>query len=207
MTPPVKWIDPEDLAAEVEAFGERYWPSGRIPVDIDHIVDVELCLDVVSVVGLLDDNRLDAWLSADRTTIFIDADCYLREDRGYPRHRRFTLGEEAGHWALHRYLYDEVEFDTLEGFLAFHRGFDDRQVARFEWQAKTFSAMLLVPDVELRRRFEHETERLARRDHELEVAEEAQVDLVCRRIGRYFEVSGAVVKRRGYALRLWGFEY
>jgi hypothetical protein len=47
--PSPKVLSYDDLRGIVDNFRNRYWSSNTIPIDVEHIADVELGLDIIAV--------------------------------------------------------------------------------------------------------------------------------------------------------------
>ena len=84
-----------DLA---ESFLSKYNPSRSIPVPIEEIVEIDLRLEIIPILGLLKAVQVDGFTSSDLKTIYVDQ-WVLSE---VPYRYRFTLAHEVGHVFMHR---------------------------------------------------------------------------------------------------------
>lgn len=138
----VEYLDYEEIRQRADQFLDEYWAGGGLPVDIEHIIDVELGIHVAPVSNLKAEYDIDGCLSADRTTIWVDKNAHLVPAL-LPRYR-FTLGHEIAHWYLHRELYDAVNFASVGAWQDFHQNLSWEQKSRYEFQANCFAGLVLV---------------------------------------------------------------
>lgn len=199
--PPAKVLSYEDLRAIVADFQRRYWPSSRIPVDVEHIADVELGLDIVSVPYLYDGYGIDGFLASNRSTIYVDQ--AVQEHPKLYRYR-FTLAHELGHYHLHRELFEAARFDSVDDWRRFLDAMPEKSRSWYEWQGYAFAGLLLVPSEPLADRVKEAVDRARRGSfQDLDLRIEAHRDIIVEWIGRRFEVSGEVIVRRGAYDGLW----
>ncbi len=147
-------LKPAELDGAATELLRRYskWKCAipRPPIDIDEIVDGYLDLDfavvdLVKVLGMPD--VLGAtWF--DEKRVRVDSSLEGKEGRF-----AFTLAHEAGHWVLHRPLY-EADKVTRPLFAAEPGGRpaepaivcrSSQRQAPAEWQANQFAARVLMP--------------------------------------------------------------
>lgn len=140
--PTPKVLSYDELREIVEDFRQRDWPSGTIPVDVEFIVDVELGLDIVTVPHLYAGYGIDGFLSANRTTIYIDQ---AVQDHSILYRYRFTLAHELAHYHLHRALFEGATFDSVEAWRHFLSEMPEKSRSWYEWQGYAFAGLLLVP--------------------------------------------------------------
>lgn len=62
----------EDVRREAEEFLGEYHRSLSIPTPIEEIVEFDLGIDVIPIVGLKDEIKVDAFLASDLSAIFMD---------------------------------------------------------------------------------------------------------------------------------------
>ena len=73
MTPsPVPSLPFDELRRRAEDFLAQHHPAGTIPVPIDNIIEFKLHLTIIPVPSLCRGRGINGYLSADRTTIFVD---------------------------------------------------------------------------------------------------------------------------------------
>lgn len=185
----------EALRGIVEEFRQEHWPSGEVPVDIEYIADVRLGLDIVALPHLYSGYNIDGFLSADRSTIYIDR---AVQEHDILYRYRFTLAHELAHYHLHGELFDAAEFDSIESWKEFLEDMPEESRGWYEWQGYAFAGLLLVPAEPLAERIEDATERARRESFkDLDLDIEAHRDIVAEWVGRRFDVSADVIVRRG----------
>ena len=119
-----------------------------IPVPVDLMVE-RLPADVVPKKGMLDRIGIDAFWSNDFSELYIDEERYMSNHN----HRgRFTLAHELGHYYLHR--TEGTQFSSLESWKKHVQGNTSLRKVE-EWEANQFAGFLLVPSVELQKKFRH----------------------------------------------------
>jgi len=94
-------------------FREKFW-GDSVPVDIEHIIDVKLKINVVPIPGFLKHANIDALISSDWKSIYVDRDEYLDERRH--NRLRFSLAHEIGHFVLHKKIYTDFGIKSLEDY-------------------------------------------------------------------------------------------
>ena len=68
----VEWLSEDKLRSQADSFLSRYHPSRSIPIPIEDIIDLGLKLDIVPMPGLKHGFEVDAFISRDMETIYID---------------------------------------------------------------------------------------------------------------------------------------
>ena len=86
------------IEQEAANFLKLYHPRNTIPVPIESILEIILAISIAPIKSLLRDEDIDAFLSHDLSTLYIDEDHYM----GQSNRSRFTLAHEAGHIVLHK---------------------------------------------------------------------------------------------------------
>lgn len=148
-----KWRTDDEIEAIAQAFLSKHPLYASIPVDIDRIVQFDLCMDIVPIPGLKTVSKrsgldIDAYISADFSSITIDQFIMMERQARY----RFSLAHEIGHMVLHRNTYESFQFSSLGEWLALVSGIPKEKWDPFEYQANEFAGRLLVPRVELLQR-------------------------------------------------------
>ncbi len=128
-----------EIAREAEELLDECW-DGFFPVDVEAVCDY-LNIAILPVRGLADDFGVEAFISADFRTIYVDLLEYEHESSRY----RFSLAHELGHFVLHKEYYPS-KVENFEEWLGFARGLDNGYA---EYQANYFAANLLAPEDEL----------------------------------------------------------
>ncbi len=123
-------------------FREKFWGDG-VPVDIENIIDVKLKIDVISIPGFLKLANIDALISSDWKSIYVDRDEYLDERRH--NRLRFSLAHEIGHFVLHKKIYTDFNIKTLEDYYKLNKDIPQEQYGYLETQANKFANYLLIP--------------------------------------------------------------
>lgn len=199
--PPPENLARHDLREEAEAFLREFWPEENVPVDIDHIVDVEAGLNIVWEDGIFRAYGLFAYLASDREDIFVDSS--LTSDSQQFRYR-LALAREIAHWYLHDELYAAAQYADPDSYLEFQRELTEQARSTYEWQANVFADMILVPATPLHAvvaeaiRHAH-----GRGFRELDLTIEAHQSYVAEWIGRRFEVPAEVILRRCRDEAIW----
>lgn len=199
----VPHLSPEKLRQQATEFLAKYYSVGTIPVPIESIVEFQLRLDIVPVPGLCRGPRgINGYLSADRTTVYVDQGHLERVESRY----LFTLAHEVGHLQLHSEFYRGFSDD--KEWLAFRQHLVDHDLATAEYQADTFAGLILVPEQNLPREAVDCFQKLAADVHE----QSAEFDLssepfwyyVADRLGRRFNVSSITARIRLQNDGFWG---
>ena len=140
----VPYLQERELRSRAEDFLREHHPSKTLPVPIEEIVEFRLGLDVVPTSGLMNGPRgINGYLSADRTTIYIDDALFRSALNRY----RFTLAHEVGHLVLHGELYRS--FRTEDEWKRFREDLAAHVISRAEYQANVFAGLILVPPADM----------------------------------------------------------
>lgn len=197
----VPFLDTEDIARHAREFLRRHNGDGAVPVNIEHIVEFELAIDIVPVPGLMKSRGINGYLSADRKTIYVDD--YMFEN--FPTRYLFTLAHEVGHLLLHGALYPT--FRTDEEWLSFHKGLAAHGLDAAEVQANKFASLVLMPEDPARALALEEYRRMASevlsKDGRFDLTGEAFWLYVAESLASRFSVSAQTAQLRLMALGLW----
>jgi Zn-dependent peptidase ImmA (M78 family) len=136
----IKFDDIRKLADKVRK--DYNVPPDLLPVTVEKIIEFKLKLDIIPKFGLKSEHDIEAFLSNDLKSIFVDSTC-LMDDR-YQKRLRFTLAHELGHYFLHQDIYKSLVFNGFDDWVSFINTNDDN-VDWFEKQAHEFAGRLLVP--------------------------------------------------------------
>jgi Zn-dependent peptidase ImmA (M78 family) len=101
----------------------------------------------------------------------------IRVDQGVfesrsPYRYRFSLAHELGHTELHRKIYEQIDFSTIDEWKAALKQIPEHLRSRLEFQAYDFAGLFLVPLDALRNRFEQALKILERAKVDVETNEE-----------------------------------
>lgn len=198
-SPPVLSYD--ELRSAADQFLREYWPSRAVPIDVEHIADVRIGIDIVPVPFLLDDSDIDGLLAADRSTIWVDETALL--NRRFRNRYRFTLAHELGHWYLHGDLFAAAEFSSPEEWRGFLTRIPEEDRSWWEWQAYSFGGLILVQEEPLEEELHKAKENAASGGFDLELALEPHRQYVADFVASRFEVSPQVILKRGYYDDYW----
>ena len=120
----------------------KFWGE-KIPVNIEHILEVELKISIVPVPGLKNQISFDSFISSDWENVYVDNDSYMSDK--YYRRIRFSLAHELGHLVLHKELFESLEIKLLEDYYHFYNQVPNDQYRFLEDQANKFAGYLLIP--------------------------------------------------------------
>lgn len=99
------FITPEQAWVKADRIRSKYWPSDKLPVEVEEILwEVGLRLDPIA--SLKSDGDVDALLTGDLTRIIVDLEEYM-DDRMLNR-MRFSIAHELGHFVLHGDFYRKI---------------------------------------------------------------------------------------------------
>jgi Zn-dependent peptidase ImmA (M78 family) len=134
----IKWMEPDDIKEKVS----ELFISGNynIPIDIENIVEVKNRILIYPIENL----PQKAYLTKDLKNIYVNLNLY--NDPRYANMYRFILAHEFGHFTLHKYVYDQANYNSIDDYKIFINNFNEKQYKYFEWQANQFAGNLLVPD-------------------------------------------------------------
>jgi Zn-dependent peptidase ImmA (M78 family) len=126
------------IADQVKRVHDRENP---LEVDIERTLETYYGLKI-DVVALDPACGVEAFLNLTAKTIFLDVNLI---DLEYNERRyRFTLGEELGHFILHKELFQSVS--SIDDYLAVYKSIPDDDFNRFEMDAKALAGMILAPE-------------------------------------------------------------
>ncbi len=170
-------------------FLKKYHPQDTYPIPIEEIVEFKLNIDIIPIHGLHKAFDIDGFLSSDLKSISIDKDVYCNRPGRY----RFTLAHETGHFILHKNIYKQNQFNSIDEWKDFVNSFPEREYAWFEWQAYQFAGLILVPPHHLQRRSKYYLRIIKTLNiHDEEIIFDRLVEL----LAKDFMVSREVVHRR-----------
>ncbi len=185
----------DDIRRQADDFRKKYVdPPDRLPVPIEDIVELKLGLIPIPIVGMLEEEDIDGFLTRDLKSICIDQDLFLNARR--ETRRRFTYAHEIGHLVLHRKEVQQCDFRTPEDWKHLHQDFLQEDLNWFESQAKEFAGRLLVPRLALEsqvRGFSKEIEAYRRKGGN---DEDAFIEVIAHEICKPFLVSPECLARR-----------
>lgn len=182
----------EDLRGKAEEFLAEYCPQRGLPIPISEIVEFDLGMDVVPILGLENTIGVAGYLSSDLEYIYVDKQTF---DYSVERYR-FTLAHEAGHYWLHDDFYQTFDIATIEDFKA-AQGAIAKDYRWFEFQANSFAGLVLVPSLELREVFTEFSEKALSRGVTLSaLVDHPYRQRLIKSVAERFQVSEPVASRR-----------
>jgi Zn-dependent peptidase ImmA (M78 family) len=186
---------PYDRIREIaREFLEKHNPENTLPVDIEVIVEHDMKIEIIPLLGLRQGYFTEAYLSKDLRTIYID-DIYFNQMNLHFRYR-YTLAHETGHLILHRDFYKEANYANIEEWKQLIQSIPKDQYSWFERHAYDFAGLVLVPDATLETHFKEAIEKLT--DKNVENFDKATLlEWISKWIGQtYYKVSAQVIKKR-----------
>jgi len=196
-------IDKNNLWVAADKVRNTHWPEGRLPVDIEKVVEFRLNLLIEPKHGLFSSTDMDAYLKMDLTAIVVDYDFYMNEK--FANRIRFSFAHELGHFFLHKEIFAKFDIVTPSDWKNFVRDISDYEYSSFEWQANEFAGRLLVPHSDLVLAIEQAANIITENkliDY-LENDPDAVLSRISPMICKPFGVSADVIKRRAEREGLW----
>ena len=195
----------DSIRIKADEFRKRHvHPQDLLPIPIVEIVELQLKIQPIPIVGLKDRIDLDGFLTRDLKNICIDYNVYMDEKQD--NRLRFTYAHEAGHYVLHKNEIGECDFRTPEDWIHFHEDFLEDDLNWFEQHAYEFAGRLLVP----REALVNELGKLGPELREFKKMagsdEEILIQAVSRLISKKFKVSPEVIYRRIRIEKAWPFK-
>ncbi len=141
----IPYLKYEEIKSVANKFLNDHWPSGEIPIPIEEIVELSLRLRIAPFPELFREIKLNAFLTADRSTIFVDEIQY----NTYAEKYRFSIAHEVGHYVLHSEYYEHLPFSDIDTYKAWRLNADPEMVYRFEVQGNLFAELILMPSPQL----------------------------------------------------------
>jgi len=198
-----KWIYRKDLYKFADEIRSKYWPENLLPIDMEKIIELRLGLDIEPMRGLFSMIDTEAWLRMDLTGIVVDYDRYMNEK--FTNRLRFSLAHELGHYFLHRDIYSNLPFDSLDEWKDFLINVSEPDYKGFEWQADEFAGRFLVPYDSLAHKVQEAIEIIKQKNliEYLRNEPDAVLSSVAPSLRKDFVVSEQVIKIRVQNEELW----
>lgn len=140
----------DQIRQEAAEFLQEYHGEGTIPVPIAEIAEFDFGLEIVPVLGIKEDLHVDAFLTSDLKSIYVDEFVLLH----VPNRFRFSIAHELGHFWLHQDLYETCRIESVRDFRRIQTEIGSDDYKWFEWQANAFAGVVLVPAEALAREFQ-----------------------------------------------------
>ena len=132
----IPYLSKDEIARQAKEMLDKYWDK-NLPVDVELLCD-RMGISILPVLNLAKTFHIDAFISADFKTIYVDNYEFEKESHRY----RFSVAHELGHYVLHRDYYPKTPVD-YEKWLEVSRKILDSFA---EFQANYFAGNLLVPE-------------------------------------------------------------
>lgn len=197
---PVRHLRYDDIREIADGVLASHNSSVGIPVPIDHILEFGYGITVIPLPGLQAVHEVDAFLSRDRGTVYVDNS--VIEHRS-PNRYRFSLAHELGHYVLHEDVYGEISFSTAAEWKHAMREIPETDREWLEWQAYAFGGLILVPGKPLRERMRKAVEIATKAGFSFKNNDEVAKNYVSTWLGKDFEVSAQVIQKRLDKDGLW----
>lgn len=186
-----------DLA---EDFRSNHKYAMTLPVMVEELIEFNLGIEIRPVTGLRLSCEVEAFLSKDLRTIFVDRKGY--DNSSYLRRLRFTLAEEVAHFVLHGDIYRQgVRYESQEEFINDVINMDSRDLHWVEYQARQFAGRLLVPYSVLEEQIEanlSNIEEFYKKYNGSDDIKDFVIEGVSKIVCDHFEVSYEVIRARIY---------
>lgn len=169
-----------------------YNVARKIPVPIEGIVEFGFGIEVIPVPGLMRLHEIDASISSDLSTIYVDEFIYLNRPTRY----RFSLAHELAHCVLHKAVFAELAFDTIAQWKVAIASIPDDQRGFIEHQAYCFAGLILVPSDALTREYEKLEDAAAKAGILLKNPSGPERKMAKDQLAKIFHVSPEVIERR-----------
>jgi len=198
-----KWLRLEDIWDCAEAVRNRYWSEGRLPVNVEGIVEAKLKLYIDPEHGLMQKTDMEAYLRSDLAGIAVDYDHYM--DEKFANRMRFSFAHELGHFFLHKDMYAVIVFESAEEWKEILQSLPDTEYRNFEYQANEFAGRLLVPREDLNHEIGNALDVLKRNNlmEFLKVDPYAVLSRISPQLAKPFGVSTDVIETRVRREDLW----
>lgn len=195
----VPYLSYDYIRNRATEFLARYHPSGSLPVPIEEIVELKLRLDIIPLPGLKHSHEIDAYITSNVETIYVDQ--YILERR--LNRYRFSLAHELAHAWLHAKIFRKLGFTNLESWRRRQDEISIDEYGRLEWQANAFAGLILVPSADLKREFQSVIALAWKAGvSAINLSDDAK-RLPAGKIARVFEVSTDVIIKRLEYEKLW----
>jgi hypothetical protein len=151
-----EYLTYDDVRAAADRFLREYHLKGTRPVPIEEIVEFDLSMDVIPLEGLKAHVGVDAFLTSDVGTIYVDEWVVKHAPVRY----RFSLAHEVAHYWLHDALYQGCSIHSVRDWAEIQAAIGEENYKWFEWQANSFAGLVLVPGGPLKPDFQLVADRL-----------------------------------------------
>lgn len=180
----------EQIRESADRFLKAYNPQMIIPVPIENIAEFSMGINIIPIPGLQKLINVEGFISSDFSSITVDQ--FVMEER--ETRYRFTIAHEIGHACLHKGVFEQLAFDSIDEWKEFQTNIDEKVYSWLEWQAYAFGGLVLVPREPLaaRRAFHEKRVSSAGLDPKTDAAQ-LQIN---KALASEFCVSTAVIEKR-----------
>lgn len=182
----------EDLRKKADDFLCTYNPSVTIPIPIEEIVEFDFNINIVPVLALQREFKVEGFTSSDLKNIYVDE--YVYTD--YLNRYRFTLAHEIGHIVLHRNLYKENRFSSIAEWKEFINSMTEEEHGWLEYQGYAFAGLILVPRENLIKHTNEWVKKIKGKGVSLKQNWDFAWELITAHLGKAFQVSSSVIEKR-----------
>ncbi len=198
-----KWLKPDEIWDSAEDIRTKYCPAGKLPIDVERIVEFDLGLEIEPMHDLLRETDMDAYLRSDLTGMIVDYDRYM--EARFANRMRFSFAHELGHFYLHKSLYASISFHSTEEWQEILQSLPESEYKDFEYHANEFAGRLLVPRNELFFELEISLKIIKQNNllDYLKVDPESVLSRISPQLARPFGVSTDVIETRVKREKLW----
>lgn len=138
----IKPLSNQQIREAADIVRLKFW-GNKIPVDVEHILELKLKISIIPSPGLNSQFSFDSFISSDWKNVYVDNASY-NDDRYYCR-IRFSLAHELGHLFLHKELFESLKIKSFEDYQKFYKEVPNDQYNFLESQANKFAGYLLIP--------------------------------------------------------------
>jgi len=180
----------------VEEFRSEHEYAQNIPVDILDLAELDLGLELIPYSGLKSElGDIEAILTVDMKSIYVDK--LIFEDPRYLNRLRFSVAHELGHYDLHRDIYAEQKFTSVDEWKEWISSIPEDQYSWIESQAYEYAGRLLVQRDRLISELDECKNKVeGKLDLKNPDMQDPFIDYACRPISKVFGVSADVIRRR-----------
>ncbi|MBR5647892.1 ImmA/IrrE family metallo-endopeptidase [Candidatus Saccharibacteria bacterium] len=181
----IPYLNKQKIISCAEEVLEKYYGGREFPIDVEEICD-ELEISILPIPGLAKAKHIDAFISMDFTSIYVDSYEYEKDSNRY----RFSVAHELGHFFLHRKYYPR-NVKEMGKWIKISQNILNNYA---EFQANYFAGSLLVPEEELVRVLDYEFDGSFVRNYWN--ASSVELGKILALVRKHFKVSDVVIARR-----------
>lgn len=137
----LRFLKDSEIEAKIEEFLDDYELKDNLPVDVEHILEFYLGVNLNIIPNLEKTHAIECYLSADFSMVTIDESSFKRN----PRRARFSIAHEIAHIILHKQYYESLSFKDPDEYIEKMSAIPDEDHKRIERQAYIFAGYLLLP--------------------------------------------------------------